>query len=84
MNRARFLNRYRNGNTEEARSAYKRQKNFCVKLLRNLKMEFGNNLSVKYFNILTVRNTLQKYQNHSSVNHIQKKRSTGRTVDIFV
>ena len=77
MNRARFLNRYRNGNTEEARSAYKRQKNFCVKLLRNLKMEFGNNLSV-------VRNTLQKYQNHSSENHIQKKRSTGRTVDIFV
>ena len=77
MNRARFLNRYRNGNTEEARSAYKRQKNFCVKLLRNPKMEFGNNLSV-------VRNTLQKYQNHSSVNHIQKKRSTGRTVDIFV
>ena len=49
MNRSRLLNRYRNEKTEEDRSAYKRQKNFCVKLLRNRKKKFGNNLYVKYF-----------------------------------
>ena len=49
MNRSRLLNRYRNEKTEEARHAYKRQEKFCVKLLRNRRKEFGNNLYVKYF-----------------------------------
>ena len=49
MNRSRLLNRYRNEKTEEARHAYKRQENFCVKLFRNRRKEFGNNLYVKKF-----------------------------------
>ena len=48
MNRSRLLNRYRKEKTEATRSAYKRQKNFCVKLLRKTKKEFYNNLNVKY------------------------------------
>ena len=43
MNRSRLLNRYKNEKTEEAK------KRFYVKLLRNAKKEFGNNLNVKYF-----------------------------------
>ena len=34
MNRSRLLNRYRKEKTETTRSACKRQRNFCVKLLR--------------------------------------------------
>ena len=48
MNRSRLLNRYRKEKTEATRSAYKRQRNFCVKLLRITKKEFFNNLNVKY------------------------------------
>ena len=48
MNRSRLLNRYRKEKTEATRSAYKRQRNFCVKLLRMTKKEFYNNLNVKY------------------------------------
>ena len=48
MNRSRLLNRYRKEKTEATRSAYKRQRNFCVKLLRKTKKEFYNNLNVKY------------------------------------
>ena len=48
MNRSRLLNRYRKEKTEVARSAYKRQRNFCVKLLRKTKEEFYNNLNAKY------------------------------------
>ena len=48
MNRSRLLNRYRKEKTAATRSAYKRQKNFCVKLLRKTKKEFYNNLNVKY------------------------------------
>ena len=40
MNRSRLLNRYRKEKTEATRSAYKRQRNFCVKLLRIAKKEF--------------------------------------------
>ena len=47
MNRSRLLNRYRKEKTEAARSAYNRQINFCVKLLRKTKKEFCNNLDVK-------------------------------------
>ena len=49
MNRSMLLNRYKNEKIEEARSIYKIQKRFYVKLLRNAKKEFGNNLNVKYF-----------------------------------
>ena len=48
MNRSRLLNTYRKENTEANRSTYKTQRNFCVKLLRNTKKEFYNNLNVKY------------------------------------
>ena len=48
MNRSRLLNRYRKEKTEATRSVYKRQRSFCVKLLRNTKKEFCNNFSVKY------------------------------------
>ena len=48
MNRSSLLNRYRKEKTEATRSAYKRPRNFCVKLLRKTKKEFYNNLSVKY------------------------------------
>ena len=48
MNRSSLLNRYREEETEVTRSAYKRQINFCVKLLRKTKKEFYNNLNVKY------------------------------------
>ena len=49
MNRLRLLNRYRKEKkTETTRSAYKRQRNFCVKLLRKTKKEFYNNPNVKY------------------------------------
>ena len=50
MNRSKLLNRYRNNKidiTKVTRSAYTRQKKFCVKLLRKTK-EFYNNLNVKY------------------------------------
>ena len=50
MNRSKLLNRYRNNKidiTKVTRSAYTRQKKFCVKLFRKTK-EFYNNLNVKY------------------------------------
>ena len=48
MNLSRLLNRYRKEKTEATRSAYKRQRNFCVKLLRKTKKEFYNKLNLKY------------------------------------
>ena len=48
MNRSKLLNRYRKEKTKGTRSAYKRQINICVKLLRKTKKEFCNNLNVKY------------------------------------
>ena len=48
MNRSRLLNGYRKEKTEATRSPYKRQRNFCVKLLTRTKKEFYNNLNVKY------------------------------------
>ena len=48
MNRFRLLNRFRKEKTEAIRSAYKRQRNSCMKLLRKTKKEYYNNLDVKY------------------------------------
>ena len=48
LNRSKLLNRYRKEKTKGTRSAYKRQINICVKLLRKTKKEFYNNLNVKY------------------------------------
>ena len=50
MNRSRLLNRYRKEKSETTISAYKRQRNLCVKLLRKTKKEFYNNLNAKYIN----------------------------------
>ena len=48
MNHSRLLNRYIKEKAEATRSAYNRQRNVCVKLLRQTKKEFYNNLNVKY------------------------------------
>ena len=48
INHCRLLNRYRNKKAEANRFAYKRQTNFCVKLLKKAEKEFYNNLNVKY------------------------------------
>ena len=48
MNRSRLFNSYRKEKTEATRSAYKRQKKFCVKLVRKTKREFYDNLNVTY------------------------------------
>ena len=48
MNRSRLLNRYRKEKTEATRSAYKIEKNFCLKLLRKIRKELYNNLNVKH------------------------------------
>ena len=45
MIRSRLLNKYRKEKTEPA---YKRYRNFCVKLWRKTKTEFYNNFSVKH------------------------------------
>ena len=48
MNRSRLLNRYKKEKAEATRSAYNRQRNFCVKLLRKTKKESYNDLDVKH------------------------------------
>ena len=48
MNCSRLLNRYGREKAEATSCAYKRQKNFCVKLLRKTKKEFYINLNAKY------------------------------------
>ena len=47
MARTRLLNKYRRNNSAGNLFAYKRQRNFCVKLLRKSKKNFYNNLNVK-------------------------------------
>ena len=47
MSRTRLLNKYRRNNIAGNLFAYKRQRNFCVKLLRKSKNNFYNNLNVK-------------------------------------
>ena len=46
MSRTRLLNKYRRNNNAGNLFAYKRQRNFCVKLLRKSKKNFYNNLNV--------------------------------------
>ena len=47
MTRSRLLNKYKKEKTEESRVKYKKQRNFCVNLLRRTKKNFYNNLDVK-------------------------------------
>ena len=47
MSRTRLLNKYRRNNSAGNLFAYKRQRNFCVNLLRKLKKNFYNNFNVK-------------------------------------
>ena len=47
MTRTRLLNKYRKDNSAGNLFAYKRKRNFCVKLLRKSKKDFYNNLNVK-------------------------------------
>ena len=47
MNRSRLLNNFRNENTEQNKWAYKKQRNLCVKLLKQAKKTFYNTLDVK-------------------------------------
>ena len=47
MARTRLLNKYWKDNSARNLFAYKRQRNFCVKLLRKSKKNFYNNLNVK-------------------------------------
>ena len=47
MERTRLLNKLRKFNCPENQSAYKRQRNYCVKLLKRSKKDFYNNLNVK-------------------------------------
>ena len=47
MTRTRLLNKLRKFNCPENQLAYKRQRNYCVKLLKRPKKDFYNNLNVK-------------------------------------
>ena len=47
MTRSRLRNRYLKLKTNESREAYKKQRNFCVKLLRKTKICYYENLNVK-------------------------------------
>ena len=51
MNHSKLLHRYRKEKTEATKSTYKRQRTFCVKVLKNTKKEFTTismkNLSLK-------------------------------------
>ena len=47
MTRSRLLNRYRKNKLESSRLEYNKQRNRCVKMLRETKKEFYNNLEVK-------------------------------------
>ena len=47
MTRTRLLNKLRKFNCPENQSAYKRQRNYCVKLLKRSKIDFYNNLYIK-------------------------------------
>ena len=47
MTRTRLLNKLRKFNCPENQLAYKRQRNYCVKLLKRSKKDFYNNLNAK-------------------------------------
>ena len=46
MKRSKFRNVYLNNRSEENRLAYKKQRNFCVTLLRKKKADYFNNLDL--------------------------------------
>ena len=52
MNRSKLLKRYKKNKTEATRFAYKRQRYFCVKILRNIKK--------RCFTITAIKNTSRK------------------------
>ena len=47
MTRSRLLNKFRKNSNDDNKTAYKKQRNYCVKLLRETKKEFYNNLDVR-------------------------------------
>ena len=49
MNRTRLKNRYYKNPTESNRVLYKKQRNFCVNLLKKEKKKYYNNLDIKIF-----------------------------------
>ena len=46
MVRTQFLNNFRKGNSFINELAYKRQRNFCTRLIKKIKRNFYNNLNV--------------------------------------
>ena len=49
MHRSRLKNRYNKNPTEENKNNYKRQRNYCVNLLKREKKKFYSNLDLKFF-----------------------------------
>ena len=49
MHRSKFKNKFNNNPTTENNSLYKKQRNFCVNLLRKEKKKYYNNLDIKIF-----------------------------------
>ena len=49
MNRAKLKNNFNKNPTEENKQLYKKQRNFCVRLLRKEKKEYYNNLDLNIF-----------------------------------
>ena len=50
MHRSKLKNRFNKNPTEENKTLYKKQRNFCVSLLRKEKKKYYNNLDMKIFN----------------------------------
>ena len=49
MHRSKLKNKYHKNPTESNKTAYKKQRNFCVSLLRKEKKKYYNNLDIKIF-----------------------------------
>ena len=49
MHRSKLKNRYNKNPNEINKSLYKKQRNFCVNLLRKEKRKYYNNLDIKIF-----------------------------------
>ena len=47
MVRSKLKNKYNKNRTEENWDSYKKQRNFCVSLLRKTKKDYFNNLNIK-------------------------------------
>ena len=50
MNRTHLRNRYNNDKTDDNKKAFKKQRNLCVKLLREAKREYYKNIDLKSLN----------------------------------